>query len=78
MPKLYELIEREESLPSRLLYRVKLAKIRWTLKGGDVKKSEICKDELINHLNRWIGDCHPILTELYEIYANYYEQFKNQ
>jgi hypothetical protein len=41
---------------------VKLAKIRWALKGGDAKKSERFKDELVNHINKWIGECHPILT----------------
>jgi hypothetical protein len=78
MPDIYALESLESLLPSKLLYAVRLAKIRWSLKEGRVEESERVKDWVVEHINRWIGDCHPILTELYEIYANYYLMLKNQ
>ena len=33
---------------------------------------------MIDHINKWIGEAHPILTELYELYANYHLLHKDQ
>jgi hypothetical protein len=65
MPAIYELDSIEEALPSKLLYAVRLAKVRWALKEGRVDDSEKVRDWVVEHINRWIGDCHPVLTELY-------------
>lgn len=33
---------------------------------------------MVDHINRWIGQAHPILTQLYELFANYHLLFKDQ
>ena len=33
---------------------------------------------MIDHINKWIGEAHPILTQLYELFANYHLLFKDQ
>lgn len=65
-------------MPSKLLYLTKLAEIRWLLKEGDVEGSEEIKKWVVEHVGKWIGECHPVLTELYEIYANYYMMHKDE
>ena len=71
-------IEFGEILPSTALYEVKLAEIRWHLKNNDLEASEKVKEWMVDHINKWIGEAHPILTELYELFANYHLLFKDQ
>lgn len=71
-------IEFGDILPSQLLYNTKLAEIQWSLKSGNTQQADVVKEWVIEHVNKWIGECHPILTQLYETFANYYTMFKDQ
>ncbi len=30
------------------------------------------RDKLVDHIHTWLGESHPILTEVFELFANFY------
>ena len=48
------------------------------MKNNRIEESDGVKEWLVDHINKWIGDAHPVLSELYEIYARYFMLSKDQ
>lgn len=67
-----------EVLPSTSIYQVKIAEIKWGIMEKRLTESEEIKEWIVDHINKWVGDAHPILTQLYEMYARYYLTLKDQ
>lgn len=65
-------------LPSKLLYEVQLTAVKWELKAGRIAEAERLRDEIVEHIGRWVGASHPILSELYDIFARYYLCFRDE
>jgi len=61
-----------EVMPSKTLYQVKLTEIKWLLKDKKEKEAEQVRDWIIEHVNQWLGEYHPILSELYDLFSRYY------
>ncbi len=32
----------------------------------------------MEHVNRWLGECHPILAEIFDIFSRYYLNFREE
>jgi tetratricopeptide (TPR) repeat protein len=57
---------------------VQLTAVKWELKAGRVVEAERLKDAVVEHVNRWLGECHPVLAELFDIFARYYLRFREE
>jgi hypothetical protein len=55
-----------------------MTEIKWSLRNDLVEESDSVKEWIVDHVNKWIGGAHPILSELYEIYARFYMLSKDQ
>jgi hypothetical protein len=64
------------STPSQYFYEVQLTAIKWELKAGRIGEAEKIKDFIVEHVNKWLGECHPILAELFDIFYRYYLGFR--
>ena len=59
-------------VPCRLFYDIQLTAIKWELKAGRPEEAERMRDFVVEHIGRWLGETHPLLTDLYDIFARYY------
>jgi hypothetical protein len=66
------------SLPNRYYYELQLIAIKWELKAGHLQQAEKIRDRFVEHINLWLGESHPIMAELYDIFTRYYLNEEDQ
>ena len=59
-PYLYKM--NSSNAPSLYYYEVQSTAIKWELKAGRIVEAEKIKDWIVEHINRWLGECHPVLA----------------
>lgn len=59
-PNLYRFIT--AAPPSLHQYEIQLTAVKWELKAGRIVEAERLKDSVVEHVNRWLGECHPVLA----------------
>jgi hypothetical protein len=69
-----ELYDRLDShyLPSRFTYESKLAEIKWYLKSNRVDNINRPLKFILEHLNKWLGDTHPLFTQINRALATFF------
>ena len=74
-PSLYRYIP---PVPSRPYYELQMTSIRWFLKTRQLQEAERIKDSLVEHIRQWLGNEHPLLAQLYDLFSHYHLSFHEQ
>ena len=65
-------------MPTKALYQIKLTEMKWLLKEKKEIEAEKVRDWIIEHVNKWLGQYHPVLSELYDLLSRYYSTVKTE
>lgn len=49
-------------MPAKVVYEVKLTEIKWLLKEKREKEAEKVRDWVIEHVTKWLGEYHMVLS----------------
>lgn len=71
--ELYDKIE-SNYLPHKFLYESKFAQIKWYLKSNKSDKIGKAANFIEEHARRWLGDFHPLFTQLNRMLAEYFSE----
>lgn len=61
-----------DAKPSRFLYESKLAEVKWYLKTNRLDRLQHPANFVFEHGRKWLGDVHPLFTQVSRIIASYF------
>jgi hypothetical protein len=73
--ELYNKIE-SKYLPQKFLYESKFAQIKWYLKNNKSDKISKAASYIEEHARKWLGDTHPLFTQLNRMLAEYFSEMQ--
>lgn len=73
--ELYNKIE-SKYLPHKFLYESKFAQIKWFLKSNKSDRITKAASFIEDHARRWLGDVHPLFTQLNRMLAEYFSEMQ--
>lgn len=56
---------------------ISISQIKWNLKNHKLVEAERLLNNLIKKISEWVGDTHPIYTDIYSVFAHYYAEIGN-